>query len=86
MATQLAEPVRRALEIVRSQVLRQSQFDPLRSTRTFTISMSGVAGMHFLPRILDFLAREAPGVNLKTVALGRHELEDAMASGAKGSA
>lgn len=81
-ALQLAEPVRRALEIVRSQVLKQSHFDPLKSTRTFTLSMSGVAGMHFLPRILQFLSTEAPGVNLKTVALGRHELEDAMADGA----
>jgi DNA-binding transcriptional LysR family regulator len=80
-ALQLAEPVRRALEIVRSQVLKQTHFDPVKSTRTFTLSMSGVAGMHFLPRILQFLAREAPGVNLKTVALGRHELEDAMADG-----
>jgi DNA-binding transcriptional LysR family regulator len=80
-ALQLADPVRRALEIVRGQILKQAHFDPLKSTRTFTLSMSDIAGLHFLPRILRFLADEAPGVNVKTVARGRRDLEEAMAAG-----
>ncbi|HEX2544778.1 MAG TPA: LysR family transcriptional regulator [Ramlibacter sp.] len=80
-AMQLADPVRRALEIVQGQILKQADFDPLKSTRTFTLSMSDVAGLHFLPGILKFLAQEAPGVNLKTVAVSRNHLEDAMAAG-----
>jgi DNA-binding transcriptional LysR family regulator len=80
-ALQLADPVRRALEIVQTQILKPDHFDPLKSTRTFTLSMSDIAGLHFLPTMLNFLAREAPGVNLKAVAVGRHDLEDAMADG-----
>jgi DNA-binding transcriptional LysR family regulator len=80
-ALQLADPVRRALEIVNSEILKKFHFDPLKSKRTFTLCMSDIAEVNFLPKILHLLAREAPGVSVKTVAIDRQDVGRAMAKG-----
>jgi DNA-binding transcriptional LysR family regulator len=80
-ALQLAEPIRRALEIVNNEVLRRLHFDPASSKRTFTLCMSDIAELNFLPKILTILAREAPGISVQTVAINRQDVGRAMANG-----
>jgi DNA-binding transcriptional LysR family regulator len=80
-ALQLAEPVRRALEIVKGDILKQFRFDPQKSRRTYTLCMNDIAELNFLPKVLQALASEAPGVNVRTVTLDRPALERAMANG-----
>jgi DNA-binding transcriptional LysR family regulator len=80
-AQQLAEPVRRALDIVHGEVLRDNRFDPLTSRRVFSLWMSDVAELNFLPRMMNMLAREAPGVGIRTVDGGREGVARAMAEG-----
>lgn len=80
-ALRMADPIRRALDIVNGEVLKEFNFDPLKSTRTFTLCMSDVGEVHLLPKILHMLAGEAPGVSIKIVAIDRQNAERAMADG-----
>ncbi|MBK4737393.1 LysR family transcriptional regulator [Noviherbaspirillum pedocola] len=80
-ALQLAGPVRSALEIIKSDVLKQFQFDPIKSKKVFTLCMTDIAEMTFMPRILRFLAVDAPEVNIRTVIMDHASLERAMANG-----
>jgi DNA-binding transcriptional LysR family regulator len=80
-AQQLAEPVRKVLDIVKSDVFKQFKFDPLKSKRVFTLCMTDIAELTFMPRILRILASDAPNVNIRTVIMDRASLERAMAGG-----
>ncbi len=81
-AEALAEPVRRVLEAVRFEVLQASRFDPRRTTRRFTIIMPDIGEIAFLPKLLARLKDEAPGANVRTLAMPPPAIERAMESGA----
>jgi DNA-binding transcriptional LysR family regulator len=66
-AEALAGPIRQALSEVRNAIERQLGFDPTTSDRTFRIFMSDLGQMVFLPKLLDLISREAPGINIHTV-------------------
>lgn len=67
-ATQLAPVIQSVLAQIRESVLRSPGFDPAQVQRTFTIAMSDVGEMVFLPRLLHRLATLAPGLNITTVS------------------
>jgi DNA-binding transcriptional LysR family regulator len=67
-ALELAEPVRRVLDSVRSEVLQRSEFDPVATQRIFTIITPDLGEAHFLPPLLARLETEAPGARLRTLA------------------
>ncbi len=81
-ALELAEPIGRALAIVRSDVLRRSGFDPATTTRAFALLMPDIGEVNFVPRLVERFAHEAPGARLKTVAQPRAAAADALESGA----
>jgi DNA-binding transcriptional LysR family regulator len=66
-ALAIAEPIQKSLVAIRFCLEEQLGFDPGTSDRTFRIFMSDVGQMVFLPRLLERLARVAPGVNIETV-------------------
>jgi DNA-binding transcriptional LysR family regulator len=66
-ADALAGPVREALWKVRHAIESQLGFCPRSSSRTFRIYMSDFGQMAFLPKLLNFLSNDAPGVNIHTV-------------------
>ena len=51
------------------------------SERRFTLAMTDVGEMYFLPVLIDALAHTAPGVTLNVVAVTHAKLKDDMASG-----
>lgn len=67
-ALELAEPVRRVLESIRSEVLQQTEFDPAATDRTFTIVTPDLGEANFLPPLLAKLTVQAPGASLRTLA------------------
>lgn len=77
----LAKPLQQALIVIRDEVLRQPSFDLATTARMFTIAMTDVAEMVFLPRLLRLLSEEAPLANLKTVIMSPAALELALESG-----
>lgn len=80
-ALQLAEPVAAALDGLQQALNVRASFDPTNSERCFTLAMTDVGEMYFLPVLMDALAQMAPGVTLNVVAVTSASLKDDMASG-----
>ena len=80
-ALQLAEPVAAALDGLQQALNVRASFDPSTSERCFTLAMTDVGEMYFLPVLMDALAQAAPGVTLHVVAVTSASLRDDMASG-----
>ena len=81
-AEALAEPVRRVLESVRSEVLQEARFDPKTAARTFTLIMPDIGEIAFVPTLLGHLGTEAPKAMIKTLAMPPLAIERALESGA----
>ncbi|WP_300712177.1 LysR family transcriptional regulator [Limnohabitans sp.] len=80
-ALQLAEPVAAALDGLQQALNVRASFDHATSERRFTLAMTDVGEMYFLPVLMDALAHAAPGVTLNVVAVTSASLKDDMASG-----
>jgi DNA-binding transcriptional LysR family regulator len=61
----LASSVAGALQTLRAGLDRHPDFEPATSTRTFNVIMSDVSQLLYLPRRVQRLSREAPGVALR---------------------
>ncbi|MFD1710493.1 LysR family transcriptional regulator [Ottowia sp. GY511] len=81
-ALSLAEPLAHALATLEDALSQRAAFSPASSTRVFTLAMSDVGEIYFLPVLVPALAQDAPGVTLRTVTLREPELPEALASGA----
>ena len=81
-AAELAGPVHRVVDTVKTEILKRNAFDPAISDRTFTLVTPDIGEVNFVPRILSCLAREAPSTNVKTLAMPRHAASDSLESGA----
>ena len=80
-ALQLAEPVATALDGLQQALQVRASFDPNTSERCFTLAMTDVGEMYFLPVLMDALAQAAPGVTLNVVAVTNASLKDDMVCG-----
>jgi DNA-binding transcriptional LysR family regulator len=80
-AVAMAGPVRHVLDVVEREVFQLAHFNPGASTRLFTLSMSDIGEMVFLPKLLRRLREEAPGIDIKSVAMPPQQLESALESG-----
>jgi DNA-binding transcriptional LysR family regulator len=63
-ADELAAPVADVLARARSVIATAQPFDPSTSTRRFTVGAPDGSSAVFLPRLLDELARAAPGIDV----------------------
>lgn len=77
----LAAPVALALDGLQQALNVRAAFDPATSTRSFTLAMTDVGEMYFLPVLVDALTRAAPGVTLQVVSVTQPSLKDDMAAG-----
>lgn len=80
-AEQLAEPVGAALAMIHGGLNQNTRFDSASVRRTFTIGMTDIGEIVFLPALVERLGREAPGVALNTVRNTAVHLRDDMESG-----
>lgn len=80
-AEQLVEPIAYALSAIESTLSQHASFDPASSTRRFTVALTDVGEMYFLPKLLRAVAREAPGVSISTVWNTTINLREEMESG-----
>ncbi|HZJ64146.1 MAG TPA: LysR family transcriptional regulator [Kofleriaceae bacterium] len=80
-ANQLAGPVAEALGILHRAVNQQRSFDAATSTRRFVIAMSDIGEIYFLPRLIQEIARIAPGISVSTVHNATLGLKDEMEAG-----
>lgn len=75
-ALQLAEPVSLALDVLQQALVVRAEFEPNLTTRKFTIAMTDVGEMYFLPVLIDAISRKAPNVTLKIVSVTSTLKED----------
>lgn len=80
-AEQLAGPVGDALALIHSGLNQQLRFDPASARRSLTIGMTDIGEIVFLPKLIERLSRDAPGVTLNTVRNTAVNLRDDMESG-----
>ncbi|MEX3613198.1 MAG: LysR family transcriptional regulator [Burkholderia gladioli] len=70
-----------ALAQIRRGLVAPHDFDPATDTSTFSIALSDVGEIVFLPRLLQELARRAPRANLRSVSLPHAEIERGLEAG-----
>jgi DNA-binding transcriptional LysR family regulator len=80
-AEALSAVVTRIMEDVRRGVLSQATFDPGRAQRTFTLCMTDMGELVFLPPLIRHLRAEAPLCNLRTLQVPVQQVESMLASG-----
>jgi len=80
-AQQLAEPIALALGMIHSAVNQRISFEPSTSRRAFTVGMTDVGEIYFLPALMDELAKVAAGVRMRTVRTTAANLKDEMEAG-----
>ena len=80
-AEQLAEPIGYALGMIHSGLNQNTRFDPASVKRSVTIGMTDIGEIVFLPRLVERLQQEAPGVSLVTVRTTATNLRDDMEAG-----
>lgn len=81
LAEQLAEPVAAALALLQTGLAPRDKFDPAASTRAFTIAMTDVAEIHFMPGLVQHCARDAPQVRIAVVRAYGPDLLASMEAG-----
>jgi DNA-binding transcriptional LysR family regulator len=82
LADRAAVTVGHALALLRDGLEPGQVFDPSRAQRTFTLIMSDIGEIVFLPALLQFLQGAAPGVRIEALTLPVKESRLAMESGA----
>ncbi len=80
-ADQLAESVSYALAIIHSGVNQRTSFDPAKEQRSFTIGMTDIGEIVFLPDLMARVKQGAPGIALSTVRNTAINLRDELESG-----
>jgi len=80
-AEQLAESVTYALGMIHGALNQRTSFDPATSKRSFTLGMTDIGEIYFLPPLMQRLRQEAPGVTVSTVRNSAVNLRDDLESG-----
>ncbi len=80
-AMHLAAPVGQALEALKMAFAERDAFDPQTSTRTFTLAMTDIGEIYFMPPLLEALARLAPHIKINTLRNTAGNLKEDMEAG-----
>ena len=80
-ADQLAESVSYALAMIHSGVNQRASFEPASSNQAFTLGMTDIGEIYFLPALIERLHREAPAVTVSTVRNTSINLRDELEAG-----
>ena len=80
-AQRLAEPIAYALGLIHSAVNQRATFDPATAKRAFTVGMTDIGEIYFLPTLMRAIAQAAPGVSVSTVRNTAVNLKEEMELG-----
>ena len=81
VANNIVGQVRHALQLLDASVQEGDQFNAATSDRVFRLSMNDMAESALLPRLMDALGQEAPGMRLESYYTRRRDLSTALSSG-----
>ena len=74
-------PIRQIIETVEQKILQPEKFDAEGSNRTFSLSMSDIGELVFLPPLLKRLRVVAPNVTVRCSSMPPEKLIESMGSG-----
>ncbi|WP_233859421.1 LysR family transcriptional regulator [Paraburkholderia sp. HD33-4] len=80
-ALELTEPVRAILKGVRGLRSDHGSFDPKTSTRKFSFFLVDAGAIKIFPRLLNYLAAEAPGICVQSIPCDAQHLDVWLESG-----
>lgn len=80
-AKALADPIRRACELIGDALQAGGGFDPAHSDRTFTFYMTDIGEVILLPAILRHLQQAAPRIAVKVMRIPQRGAQQVMAAG-----
>lgn len=80
-ALELRQPILNVMGTVRGELLVREGFDPTAARRTFTLCLTDMGELIFLPRLISRLREAAPGCTLRTLQLPLDRVPDALESG-----
>lgn len=69
-AEELALPLAQALTTIQETLSHLASFNPAKSTRKFVISAFDIGESYLMPKLMERLAKEAPGVTLQATRAG----------------
>lgn len=72
-ANELAEPLSRALAEISRTLNYTQKFDPASSSQSFTLALSDHPAFVLLPRLVDVLRKQAPGITLRINAFSHRD-------------
>lgn len=81
LAEQMAEPVGAAMAQVALALNQRSRFDPASSTRRFTLAMTDVGEVYFMPVLIERCRALAPRIQLSAVRAAGVSLKEEMECG-----
>lgn len=81
LAQQLAEPIASALANIGQALNRQDSFDPASSKRHFTLAMSDVGELYFMPKLVQLCRQFAPQLQLSSWRATSLDLKTEMETG-----
>ena len=80
-AMHLIEPIGYALGTLENALNRRDTFDPQTIERVFTVSLTDIGEIYFMPTLMDALAQRAPLVRIQTLRNNEGHLSADMESG-----
>jgi len=81
LATQMAEPIGVAMAQVALALNQRSRFDPATSQRRFTLAMTDVGEIYFMPALIERCRVLAPLVEISSVRAGSLNVKEEMEGG-----
>jgi len=81
LAQQMAEPIGAAMAQVALALSQRSRFDPATSGRRFTLAMTDVGEVYFMPVLIERCRAVAPNVEIASIRANGLTLKDDMETG-----
>ena len=81
LAQQMAEPIGAAMAQVALALSQRSRFDPATSARRFTLAMTDVGEVYFMPVLIERCRAVAPNVEIASLRANGLTLKDDMETG-----
>jgi DNA-binding transcriptional LysR family regulator len=80
-AEQLVGTIAQALDSIESALARGSTFVPAQASRSFTLMLSDIGEIIYLPRLIQRIQKDAPGVRLSIRRLSRRHMSEELGIG-----
>lgn len=80
-AEALREPVTEVMGVLRQRILSEASFDAASASRVFTLCMTDMGELVFLPPLVELFRRHAPGCRIRTLQVPTEQIEGLLGAG-----